>query len=475
MALLTPGQAVDSWAQATPRRPALTDDRRSLNWDEVAHASRKIAQGLRLRSVQQGDIVALALPNSADLFLVALAALRIGAVPLPISPKLTDVERNAVIEVARAKLVVRTEDTLLRADCAAFEGDVLAPYLKASMSGGSTGRPKIILSKQPVRFDPAGAFFPIPLGGTHLVAAPCSNSGPFTLGLLAFLRGTHLVIEPKFDAERTLAQIERHHIDFVFLVPTMMARILGLPDATRMNCDLSSLVSVAHAGEKCGEAVKRDWIDWLGPDRVQEFYAGTEAQGSTWIGGREWLSHPGSVGRPSAGCEIRIRNASGGDCEVGEVGEIFMRPAGGAGSTYAYLGAEPNRSDDGFESIGDLGHFDEQGYLYIADRRHDLILRGGTNIYPAEVELALEELVGVHAAVVIGLPDADLGQSVHAIVECGPDISETALRGHLETRLSPHKRPSSYEFVSYPLRDEGGKVRRSQYLQDRLAASGGTS
>lgn len=473
MVLLTPGQAVDGWAQATPRRPALTDDRRSLNWGEVAHVSRAIAQGLSLQSVQQGDIIAIALPNGADLFLAALAALRIGAVPLPISPKLADVECDAVIKVANAKLVVRTDDALLRADGAAFEGDALAPYLKASMSGGSTGRPKVILSKQPVRFDPAGAFFPIPLGGAHLVTAPCSNSGPFTLGLLAFLRGTHLVIEPKFDAERSLAQIERHHIDFAFLVPTMMARILGLPDAIRTNYDLSSLASIAHAGAKCGEAVKRGWIDWLGPDRVQEFYAGTEAQGSTWIGGREWLAHPGSVGRASGGCEIRIRKSSGGDCDVGEVGEIYMRPAGGAGSTYAYLGAEPNRSEDGFESIGDLGHLDEQGYLYIADRRHDLILRGGTNIYPAEVELALETLAGVQAAVVIGLPDADLGQYVHAIVECGPGISEAVLRAHLETRLSPHKRPSSYELVSHALRDEGGKVRRSQYQQDRLAAVGG--
>jgi bile acid-coenzyme A ligase len=152
------------------------------------------------------------------------------------------------------------------------------------------------------------------------------------------------------------------------------------------------------------------------------------------------------------------------------VGDIFMRPAAGPGSSYAYLGAEPQRAADGFESIGDLGWFDEDGYLYIADRRLDLILRGGTNIYPAEVELALETHPAVHSAVVIGLPDADLGQRVHALIEPSGEIGEAELRRHAAALLSAHKLPTSYEFIAHPLRDEGGKVRRSQYLQERLGA-----
>jgi bile acid-coenzyme A ligase len=148
-----------------------------------------------------------------------------------------------------------------------------------------------------------------------------------------------------------------------------------------------------------------------------------------------------------------------------------MRPAGGAGSTYAYLGAEPNRAGDDFESIGDLGWFDADGYLYIADRRHDLILRGGTNIYPAEIELALETHTAVRAAVVIGLPDPDLGQQVHALIEPAAEVGEDELRAHLAAILSSHKRPASYEFVSHPLRDEGGKVRRSLYAGTRTSAA----
>ena len=390
---------------------------------------------------------------------------------MPISPKLAPEERRAILDVARVRMVIEEGDALLGADALEFDGDVEPPYLKASMSGGSTGRPKAILSKLPVRFDPASPLFAIPVGGTHLIAAPCANSGPFTLGLLALLRGTHLVIEPKFDPARTLDQIDRHDIDFAFLVPTMMQRIIALPSEVRAARHLSSLKCIAHAGARCGEAVKRAWIDWLGPDRIEEFYAGTEAQGSTWIGGREWLAHPGSVGRPSAGCAIEVRDPSGGACAPGEVGEIFMRPAGGAGSTYAYLGAEPNRAGDDFESIGDLGWFDADGYLYIADRRHDLILRGGTNIYPAEIELALETHTAVRAAVVIGLPDPDLGQQVHALIEPAAEVGEDELRAHLAAILSSHKRPASYEFVSHPLRDEGGKVRRSLYAGTRTSAA----
>ena len=464
---LTPGLAVDRNAARFPNRSALTDCDRQMSFADLSERSRIVAEKMRERGVRSGRLVVLELGNCADLFVLAIAALRIGAVPLPLSPRLAQAEREALLALADAAIVIRSDDLILSGGGEPFLGDVEPPTLKASASGGSTGRPKIVLSKLPGRFNPDASIYNLPTGGSHLVVAPLSNSGPFTLSLLALLRGTHLVIEERFDAERALTLIDRHSIDFAFLVPTMMARMLDLPPATRAACSLRSIAFIAHAGAKCSDRVKRDFIDWLGSNRVCEFYGGTEAQGSTWITGTEWLTHPGSVGRPANGCAIDIRDPVGLPLPPGEIGEIFMRPAGGPGSTYEYIGAEPHRAPDGFESIGDMGWLDEEGYLYVADRRTDLILRGGANVYPAEVELALEEHPLVGSAVVIGLPDADLGQRVHALVHPTGAIDEAALRTFVERRLSSSKRPASYEWIDHPLRDEGGKVRRSHYLTER--------
>lgn len=464
---LTPGEAVDLHAARQPGAPALTDRDRSLSFAQLAARSRTAARAMLDRGARAGRLVVLEQGNSADLFVLAVAALRIGAVPLPISPRLAAAERDALLELAEAPLVLGPGDPILGHGGEPFGDDVEPPTLKASASGGSTGRPKIVVSRLPGRFDPDAPIYNLPTGGTHLVVAPLSNSGPFTLSLLALLRGTHLVIEPRFDAERVLALVDRHGVDFAFLVPTMMARLLDLPRDFRDAHSLGSIAFVAHAGAKCGDAVKRGFIDWLGGDRVCEFYGGTEAHGSTWITGTEWLSHPGSVGRAANGCSIDVRDPAGASLAPGEVGEIFMRPAGGPGSTYGYIGADARRAADGFESIGDMGSLDADGYLYIADRRTDLILRGGANVYPAEVELALEEHPLVRSAVVIGLPDADLGQRVHALVQPSGAIDEAVLRAFAEQRLSVSKRPASYELVDRPLRDEGGKVRRSQFVAER--------
>jgi bile acid-coenzyme A ligase len=222
--------------------------------------------------------------------------------------------------------------------------------------------------------------------------------------------------------------------------------------------------------------LKEAWISWLGPERVWELYAGTEAQGQTMISGTEWLAHRGSVGRPVRS-QMKILDDNGHELPHGEVGEIYMRPES-ASLTYHYLGAEARRRPDGFESLGDFGWMDQDGYLYIADRRTDLILRGGANIYPAEVEAVLMEHPEVDVAVVIGLPDADLGARVHAIVRPRTPAAsiilpgEAALRAFVAERLAAYKAPASYEFTQAELRDDAGKVRRSQLRAERLAQAG---
>jgi bile acid-coenzyme A ligase len=296
--------------------------------------------------------------------------------------------------------------------------------------------------------------------------------------------GHHLVVLPKFDAVTALEAIGRQRVTWVNLVPTMMARMLRAIEAEPDRFDLSSLRSVWHMAAPCADWLKQAWIDLVGAERLMELYGGTEAQSATTISGTDWLTHRGSVGKPVSG-EMVILDADGNPAAPGEVGEIFMRRAPGTPPTYRYIGAEA-RERNGWETLGDLGWMDADGFLYISDRRTDLILSGGANIYPAEVEAALESHPHVESAVVVGIPDDDLGQRVHALVQPKGDLSEDDLRAHLAERLVRYKIPRSFELVDTPLRDDAGKVRRSA-LRDaavarlasttnaRLAASGGNS
>jgi bile acid-coenzyme A ligase len=252
------------------------------------------------------------------------------------------------------------------------------------------------------------------------------------------------------------------------MVPTMMKRITRLTDDVRLGFDLSSLRVVWHLAEPCPEWLKQAWIDWLGASRIFELYAGTEAQAATIITGEEWLAHRGSVGRPQPGT-VEIADANGNVLPTGEMGEVWLRAARDT-PTYIYVGAEARRRDGGWESLGDMGHLDADGYLHLGDRAADMILAGGANIYPAEVEAAILEHPAVHSCAVIGLPDEDKGSVIHAIVEADSDVlSQSELLAFLAERLVVYKLPRTVEFVGQPLRDDAGKVRRSALRAERVA------
>ncbi len=255
----------------------------------------------------------------------------------------------------------------------------------------------------------------------------------------------------------------------MYLVPTMMSRISRLPEEIRTRYDVSSLKTVWHLAAPCPPWLKEEWINWLGADVIMELYAGTEGQARTVITGREWLSHRGSVGRVYPNGEMKAFDAEGRELAPGEVGEIYMRGAAGAAPTYRYLGAVARTLPGGWESLGDVGWFDEEGYLYLADRRTDMILVGGANVYPAEIEAAIEEHPLVQSSAVIGLPEDDLGNRIHAIVHARGEIGLDELMSHLSERLVGYKQPRSFEFVAEPLRDDAGKVRRSALREERVA------
>jgi bile acid-coenzyme A ligase len=208
------------------------------------------------------------------------------------------------------------------------------------------------------------------------------------------------------------------------------------------------------------------WMEWLGPERIWELYGGTEGIGTTVIRGDAWLERPGSVGQALEGSHMAILDDAGRECPPGAVGEVcFDVPA----APYRYLGAEPRRRGSSWQSLGDVGHVDADGFLYLADRRDDLILRGGANIYPAEIEAVLDRHPQVASSAVVGVPCPELGQRVHAIVEAPETLSLESLHTFCATYLAKYKLPESYELTRAPLRDDAGKVRRSRLRAERAA------
>jgi bile acid-coenzyme A ligase len=347
-------------------------------------------------------------------------------------------------------------------------------YWKAMTSGGSTGRPKVILDHAPAVTDTAAEpALGIPREVSLLNPGPLYHNAPFILSHFGLFAGGRVTGMVKFDAEETLRLIEAERVQWVNFVPTMMHRIWALPEAVRNRYDLSSLKIVFHMAAPMPPWLKEKWIEWLGPERIYELYGGTEAQGRTVISGVEWLAHRGSVGKIGEGAQLRIIGTDGNDMATGETGEIYFLPNDGAGVSYHYLGAEPKRRADGWESLGDIGRLDADGYLYLGDRLADMVMRGGANIYPAEVEAAVTEHPGVRSCVVVGLPDPEFGQRVHAILELneGADAQAVAdaMSDFLADRLSRYKHPESFESVAEAPRDDSGKVRRTLLRDERAA------
>jgi bile acid-coenzyme A ligase len=308
--------------------------------------------------------------------------------------------------------------------------------------------------------------------GCHVVPGPLYHNAPFTYSCSGLAVGSHIVVLPKFDAEATLRAVAEHGATFILMVPTMMLRIWRLPEEVRNSYDLSSLEVIWHMAAPCPPWLKENWINWLGGERIFELYAGTEAQAVTIVRGDEWMAHKGTVGRCMIGEMKVVDPETGDDAPAGTIGEIYMRTSAAGSPTYKYLGAEPRTLPGNWESLGDMGLIDADGYVFLSDRRADMILAGGANIYPAEVENALMEHPSVVSAAVIGLPDEDLGNRLHAVVQVGASIDPTQidedeLRVFLADRLVRYKIPRSFEYTAEQVRDDAGKVRRSALREQR--------
>ncbi len=458
---------------------AITYPGQALSWAELDRFSAARARRLIELGVTPDDLVAVALPNGIEHHVSSFAAWRAGATPCILPTRLPGRELAQIVALARPRILIRDGgepiDGVMQIAPARDDApvdlppDLAAAHWKAVTSGGSTGRPKLIVDHGAARYDERlqgiCALVGMPIGGVMLNPGPLYHNAPFLFANLALLAGTRVVGMNRFDPEEALRLIECERVEWVCMVPTMMHRIWNLPSEVKVRYDLSSLRRVVHLAAACPPWLKQAWIDWLGPERIFEIYAGTEGA-SVAITGEEWLRKPGSVGRASPEV-LSVRNEHGEACGPGEVGEIFF--AAEATGRFHYIGAETRLDGEGRMSLGDLGYLDEDGYLYLSDRRTDLIIRGGANIYPAEVEAALLEHPAISDAVVLGLPCEDYGARVHAIVQQTGDLAPAAIDAFVRDRLTGYKCPESYELVDTPLRDEAGKVRRTALRDERLA------
>jgi len=458
---------------------ALTFLGETIDYAELNRRANRLAHHMESIGVVADDFVTIAEPNSVEFITSCVACWKLGAVPQPVSSRLPRMEIDAIIDLANPRIVVGAEVQGRNCIPIGFqpsphlEGgplpDAVGMSWKAPTSGGSTGRPKLIVSGDPSIYAAGlqnlGAITGAGPDATTVMPGPLYHNGPFIWTFLALLGGSHVVLLERFDAEGTLAAIDEHGATAIYMVPTMMQRIWKLPTEDRLSYDISSLNVLFHLAEPCPKWLKEEWIDWLGPEVIWELYGGTEGQAFTVLNGVEWLEHPGSVGKAITG-EFVIRDEEGIDVPSGEVGDVWMRSVGRETPTYRYVGAEPDERD-GWECLGDIGWMDEDSYLYLADRRKDMILVGGANIYPAEIEAALNAHSSVQSSAVIGLPDEERGNVVHAIVQA-EDLDLGKLRVFLGERLVSYKIPRTFELVDEPLRDDAGKVRRAALREARL-------
>ena len=456
---------------------------KQLSWRQLEELSNQLAHYFVEQEIGVGWTVIVAVPNGIMHFVASFAGWKVGAMVLPLRPSLPNRELSELVALVDKPIVVGTTrgefeksiDQGILEEIAGYPTepppDIIPNPGHAIASGGSTGRPKIVVAPTPWARVPEDSDQADGLGfasrQVQLLTGPLYHTTPFSTAYMGLFEDHTLVVMEKFDAEMAVHLIEKHKVEYLAVAPTVMQRIARLTGIEKR--DLSSLTGVFHTGAPCPPWAKRAWIELIGGERIFEAYGSTEALGATTIRGDQWLEHPGSVGTPVPGCEFAILDADLNKVPTNEIGEIYSRWPDGR-ETFQYVGASaPKRAHNGFVSVGDLGWFDNDGYLYIADRRTDLILSGGANVYPAEIEATLSEHPGIMDVAVIGLDDDDWGKRVHAIVvlSAGSALTEADLNEHCRERIATYKCPKSYEFVSSLPRDDAGKIRRRTLVDER--------
>jgi long-chain acyl-CoA synthetase len=349
---------------------------------------------------------------------------------------------------------------------APYAGPPRMPRGHMAYTSGTTGRPKgvrrlpLTAEQQALSAQVAKEALGIYPGVRSLLSAPLYHSAPSSFAQQSLLQGELFVLEEKFDAEATLALIERHRIDTAYLVPVMYVRLLRLPEVVRARYNLSSLTFVASTGSPCAPEVKQAMIDWLGPV-IHEAYASSETGYITVMKPQDAVRKPGSAGRAVGKARIRIYDDAGHELPPGEIGTIHAHQP--AYSDFTYHGQDAARraiERDGLASVGDMGYLDDEGFLYVCDRASDMVISGGVNIYPAEIEHVLITLPGIADCAVVGIPDEEFGEALVAqvVAEAGVRLDTDGIRQALGERIAGYKVPRRIDIVAALPRDDNGKL-----------------
>jgi bile acid-coenzyme A ligase len=458
----------------------------SVSWRQLETRANQIARALQERGVGEDSIVALALPSCVEHILVTLAIWKLGATLLPVRHDVPQWEMDRLVALADPVVVVSDghlaegRHLLTRAGLAATAAlpgapleDHVSECLNLLASSGSTGNPKLIVS--PMRGVVSNDPTPLYDTGTQLTILVCSplyHINGFNFASPPLLEGARTVVMEKFDAQLAVDLIGRHRVTFTVMVPTMLQRIARLDVRPEQ---LASLQTLIYGGAKVPEWVVDRWLELIPPASFRFTYGSSERLGMTTMTGEEWAGHRGATGRP-VDVTLSIRDDDGREVPTGQVGHIYMRPTDPERRIFRYIGMpDPEPTEDGYYTIGDLGSVDDEGYLAVADRRTDMIITGGANVFPAEVETALSEHPLVADQVVVPVPDDEWGHRVHAIIQpLDPSRPPTAeeLRAFCKSRLAAYKAPRTYEFVERLPRTEAGKLNRTLLGRERAGGKG---
>lgn len=498
---------VAAHAASRPDHPALIADGTTRTYRALDERAARLARGLAGLGVGAGERVALMLPNGAEWFEVNLAVARLGAQLVPVNWHLRLAELAWILADSDARVLVTApelaasvpnpgaggfetiwlgagyENLLAAADPIPDSATgSIAPALVLYTSG-TTGRPKGVVHEQDTTARSRTTH--VDLWGftpddVHFLAGPAYHGAPWSYAVTHLALGATVVTTRRWDAAEFLARVEQHRVTNTFVVPTHLARLIQLPPAVWESRDPSSLRLVLHGGAACPIALKERVLTRFGATAVWEFYGFSEGGRVTRIGPNEWRTHPGSVGRPLPGVSVAILDDDGAEVPPGETGWIYVAPADGA--RFAYRNdpaatAAVQRPTRGGTAVtgGDLGHLDRDGYLYVTDRSVDLVVRGGVNVYPREVEEVLAAHPDVADCTVFGVPDPDYGEGLRALVEpvTGATVTPADLEAHCRERLARFKVPEVRLVAALP-RDPNGKVRKGLLrAAARAAASAG--
>ncbi len=465
------------------------------SYPELFGAALRASSGFAELGIGAGDRVALLLRNSLEFLQASIATVPLGASAVPINWHWRGEEIAHVLADSGAKALVMHADlwpaiegrvpagvALVSVGPGEVPGAIhwdewlagLEPWQEAPeaapvsiiYTSGTTGKPKGVVrapSSEEKREETRAMLaevFQLGEGERTVIPAPLYHTAPNVYALACALLGIDMTIMERFDPEEFLRIVQERRVTVVQMVPTMFVRLLAAPQEVRDSYDVSSLRWVVHAAAPCPPDIKRQMIDWLGPI-VAEYYGGTETGPVTYCTSEEWLAHPGTVGRPLANARVRVIGEDGEELPAGESGEIYVWLD--AFPDFTYEGDEEKRRSierDGLVSVGDIGYLDEEGFLYLNDRRSYMVISGGVNIYPAEIEACLLALEGVRDCAVFGIPDEEFGEALAAHVELddGASLAEDDVRAHVRAGLAGYKTPKIVVFEDSLPREDSGKI-----------------